>query len=71
MSNARTILIVDDDAELRDTLVEQLALHEEFEAKSEDSAAKGIQTANGSDPRGGRGVALGLGVAPAGGRTVG
>jgi hypothetical protein len=33
MSNARKLLIVDDDAELRDTLVEQLALHEEFEAQ--------------------------------------
>jgi CheY-like chemotaxis protein len=28
MSNTRKILIVDDDAELRDALVEQLALHE-------------------------------------------
>ncbi len=45
MSNARKLLIVDDDAELRDTLVEQLALHEEFEAQSQDSAAKGIQAA--------------------------
>jgi DNA-binding response OmpR family regulator len=45
MSNARQILIVDDDAELRDTLVEQLALHEEFEAQAHDTAAKGIQAA--------------------------
>jgi FixJ family two-component response regulator len=28
MATKRTILIVDDDAELRDALVEQLALHE-------------------------------------------
>jgi len=27
MANKRTILIVDDDAELREALVEQLALH--------------------------------------------
>jgi len=45
MSNARTILIVDDDADLANALVEQLALHEEFEAVSVDSAAKGMQTA--------------------------
>ena len=45
MSNVRKILIVDDDSELRDTLVEQLALHEEFEAMSEDSGAKGVQAA--------------------------
>ncbi|MEN3386615.1 MAG: hypothetical protein V7608_6659, partial [Hyphomicrobiales bacterium] len=36
MSNARKILIVDDDTELREALVEQLALHEEFEATSVD-----------------------------------
>ena len=30
MANTRTILIVDDDAELREAMVEQLALHEEF-----------------------------------------
>jgi DNA-binding response OmpR family regulator len=45
MSNVRKILIVDDDAELRDTLVEQLALHEEFEASGVDTAAKGLQAA--------------------------
>jgi len=32
MTNVRKILIVDDDAELREALVEQLALHEEFQA---------------------------------------
>ena len=32
MPNARRILIVDDDTELREALVEQLSLHEEFEA---------------------------------------
>jgi len=45
MTNARKILIVDDDTELRDALVEQLALHEEFEAEAVDSGSKGVQVA--------------------------
>jgi DNA-binding response OmpR family regulator len=45
MTNARKILIVDDDTELREALVEQLALHEEFEATAVDSGTKGVQTA--------------------------
>ncbi|MPZ58110.1 MAG: response regulator [Rhizobiales bacterium] len=45
MANVRKILIVDDDAELRDALVEQLALHDEFEALAVDSAAKAVATA--------------------------
>jgi DNA-binding response OmpR family regulator len=45
MPNARKILIVDDDAELREALVEQLSLHEEFEAVSVDTGAKGVQAA--------------------------
>src|ERR671912_2471906 len=45
MPNARKILIVDDDAELRDALVEQLALHEEFDASSAESGSKGVQAA--------------------------
>jgi DNA-binding response OmpR family regulator len=45
MSNARTILIVDDDAELSNALVEQLALHDEFEAIAAENAAKGMQAA--------------------------
>jgi DNA-binding response OmpR family regulator len=45
MSNIRKILIVDDDTELRDALVEQLSLHEEFEAVAADSGAKGVQAA--------------------------
>ena len=45
MTNARKILIVDDDAELRDALVEQLALHEEFEASAADTGSKGVQAA--------------------------
>jgi hypothetical protein len=43
MTNARKILIVDDDAELREALVEQLALHEEFEASAVDSGSKGCR----------------------------
>ncbi|MGE0034824.1 MAG: response regulator transcription factor [Xanthobacteraceae bacterium] len=45
MSNTRKILIVDDDAELRDALVEQLALHEEFEAEAVENGTKGVQAA--------------------------
>ncbi len=33
MSTARNILVVDDDEDLRDSLAEQLALHEEFETE--------------------------------------
>jgi DNA-binding response OmpR family regulator len=39
MANARKILIVDDDTDLRDTLVEQLSLHDEFEASAVDTGA--------------------------------
>ncbi|OLP60199.1 DNA-binding response regulator [Xaviernesmea oryzae] len=41
----RTILLVDDDDDLRQTLVEQLSLYEEFTILQEPTAAKGIQTA--------------------------
>ncbi|PTM96318.1 response regulator transcription factor [Mycoplana dimorpha] len=40
---SRTILIVDDDDDLRETLIEQLALYEEFTIMQETTAAKGIQ----------------------------
>ena len=43
--SARTILLVDDDTDLRETLTEQLALYEEFTILQEPTAAKGIQTA--------------------------
>ncbi|CAN7306452.1 response regulator transcription factor [Pararhizobium sp. LjRoot238] len=43
--SARTILLVDDDNDLRDTLTEQLALYEEFTILQEPTAAKGIHTA--------------------------
>ena len=42
---ARKILIVDDDTELREALIEQLSLYEEFETIDGDNAAKGIQLA--------------------------
>ena len=45
MATKRTILIVDDDAELREALVEQLALHDEFETTSVDNGAKAVQHA--------------------------
>ncbi len=44
---ARTILIVDDDEDLRTTLVEQLSLYDEFQVIQEDTATKGVQTARG------------------------
>lgn len=42
---ARKILIVDDDPDLREALVEQLSLFEEFEPLEADSATKGVQAA--------------------------
>src|SRR5438477_11773345 len=42
---SRTILIVDDDDDLRATLVEQLALYEEFDVQQESTAAKGLAAA--------------------------
>jgi DNA-binding response OmpR family regulator len=45
MPNTRKILIVDDDAELRDGLTEQLSLHEEFEAVGVDTGTKCVQAA--------------------------
>ena len=45
MPNTRTILIVDDDPELRDALTEQLSLHEEFEAIAVENGSKAVQAA--------------------------
>jgi DNA-binding response OmpR family regulator len=42
------ILIVDDDPELREALVEQLSLHEEFEAVAAENGIKGVQAAKAS-----------------------
>jgi DNA-binding response OmpR family regulator len=44
---ARKILVVDDDDILRESLVEQLSLYEEFDIEAEASAAKGIQRVRG------------------------
>ncbi len=43
-----TILIVEDDDDLRSTLIEQLALYDEFEVLEEASAAKGVAAARSS-----------------------
>ncbi|MCD7108367.1 response regulator transcription factor [Rhizobium sp. DKSPLA3] len=43
--SSRTILLVDDDDVLRQTLVEQLSLYEEFVILQEATASKGIQAA--------------------------
>ncbi len=45
MSNIRKILLVDDDRDLRETLAEQLALHEEFSVQTAESASKGVAAA--------------------------
>ena len=45
---SRTLLIVDDDEDLRGTLKEQLSLYEEFDVLDESCAAKGIAAARGS-----------------------
>jgi len=45
MPSSRKILIVDDDNDLRTALVEQIALHDEFEAVAVDSGTKGVQAA--------------------------
>ena len=42
------LLLVDDDEDLREMLVEQLSLYEEFVVLEEGSATKGIQAARGS-----------------------
>ena len=45
MSNARKILIVDDDDELRESLSEQLSLHEEFDTALAANATEGLKQA--------------------------
>jgi DNA-binding response OmpR family regulator len=42
MSNAHRLLVVDDDADLRETLAEQLALDEEFSIVAEENAGSAI-----------------------------
>ncbi|MFO1170603.1 MAG: response regulator transcription factor [Hyphomicrobiaceae bacterium] len=45
MSAARKILIVDDDADLRESLTEQLALHDDFSTEIAASAGQAIEAA--------------------------
>jgi DNA-binding response OmpR family regulator len=42
---ARTILLVDDDDDLREGLAEQLSLYEEFDISHENTATKGVKAA--------------------------
>lgn len=44
----RTILLVDDDDDLREVLVEQLSLYEEFDVLQAASATKGVEAARGA-----------------------
>jgi DNA-binding response OmpR family regulator len=48
MSTIKKILIVDDDDALRDSLVEQLALHEEFTCTATTCATEGIEHVRGN-----------------------
>lgn len=45
MSTARKILVIDDEADLRESLTDQIALHEEFETASAGTAAEGMAKA--------------------------
>jgi DNA-binding response OmpR family regulator len=45
MSTARKVLIVDDDEDLRESLKDQLSLHDEFEVVTAPTASKAIETA--------------------------
>jgi DNA-binding response OmpR family regulator len=45
MANVRKILIVDDDADVRDTFVERLTLIDDIEAVAVDTGSKGVQAA--------------------------
>jgi DNA-binding response OmpR family regulator len=47
MSSTRKILIVDDDEDLRESLRDQLALHDEFEVTTAPTATKGVDAAKG------------------------
>jgi DNA-binding response OmpR family regulator len=50
MTQARRILIVDDDVDLRNALVEQLALHPEFQVEAADTAQAALKTIPDSPP---------------------
>ena len=45
MPNTYKLLVIDDDPQLRDALIEQLSLHEEFEAAAAENGSKGVQLA--------------------------
>jgi DNA-binding response OmpR family regulator len=45
MTTARKILVIDDDDDLRESLTDQLALHEEFVTSSASSASEGMAAA--------------------------
>jgi DNA-binding response OmpR family regulator len=45
MSTARKILVIDDEEDLRESLTDQIALHEEFETTSAGTAAEGMAKA--------------------------
>ncbi len=45
MSTARMILVIDDDEDLRESLTDQIALHEEFETRAAATASEGIAKA--------------------------
>ena len=50
MAQRKTILIIDDDPDLRELLAEQLQLHEEFDAACAATAAEGVRLAKESRP---------------------
>ena len=50
MAQPKTILIVDDDPELREALAEQLRLHEEFATAEAAAGAEGVRVARESRP---------------------
>ena len=50
MTQARRLLIVDDDADLRNALVEQLALHPEFEVEAVETAGAAIYAVEAEAP---------------------
>ena len=50
MAQRKTILIIDDDADLRELLAEQLQLHEEFDAPAAATAGEGVRAAKENRP---------------------
>jgi len=50
MAQHKTILIVDDDADLRGALAEQLELHEEFRSEQAETASEGLRLARETRP---------------------